>query len=200
MSPIRTFAVGVAAAVVVVLTSVAPAFAHDELSSSTPAAGARLEAPPASVSLEFSADVMNVGALIVVADASGKDWVAGDPVVQLTTVTVPVSAGMPEGAYEIRWRVVSSDGHPVAGTIPFTVGDAAPLARPSATAGGAAVSDPGEGVAQTQESGQNAQDDGGALRVVLVGAAGAAIAAALFVVIILLRRRPTPRDTDGPGR
>uniref|UniRef100_UPI003B39FD74 copper resistance protein CopC n=1 Tax=Pseudactinotalea sp. TaxID=1926260 RepID=UPI003B39FD74 len=29
-----------------------------------------------------------------------------------------------DGHYDIRWRVVSSDGHPISGVIPFSVGDA----------------------------------------------------------------------------
>ena len=32
-----------------------------------------------------------------------------------------------DGAYVVDWKVVSADGHPVAGAFTFTVGDAAPI-------------------------------------------------------------------------
>jgi methionine-rich copper-binding protein CopC len=199
MSPFRRFSVGVAAAVVLVLASVAPASAHDELLSSTPAASDRLDAAPTSVSLEFSADLMDVGALIMVADAAGEDWAAGEATVELTTVTVPLTEGMPVGGYEVRWRVVSSDGHPISGVIPFTVGDAEPLQR-EATAGGAPAgsSDTGEPAAQDQPS-QSTQENRGVLRVAVIGVAGAAIAVAVLAAIYFLRRRQHAGGTDEPG-
>lgn len=199
MSPFRRFSAGVAAAVVLVLASVAPASAHDELLSSTPAANSRLDAAPASVSLEFSADLMDVGALIMVADAAGEDWAAGDATVELTTVAVPLAEGMPVGGYEVRWRVVSSDGHPISGVIPFTVGDADPLQREVAAESGTdGPTDADDAVAQEQQS-QNTRETEGVPRVVLIGAAGAAIAVAVFAAIYFLRRRKHVGGTDEQG-
>ncbi|KAA9156416.1 copper resistance protein CopC [Microbacterium lushaniae] len=196
MSPFRRFSVGVAAAVVLVLGSVAPASAHDQLLSSSPAANDRLDAGPASVSLEFSADLMDVGALIMVADADGEDWAAGDPTVELTTVTMQLTEGMPVGGYEVRWRVVSSDGHPISGVIPFTVGDGEPLQREVAAGGAPArSSDAGENAVQGKQS-QNTQENGGVLRVVLIGMAGAAIAVAVLATIYFVRRRLRGDGTD----
>jgi hypothetical protein len=39
----------------------------------------RLDAAPSEVSLTFSADVLTIGAAVVIADASGRDWAAGAP-------------------------------------------------------------------------------------------------------------------------
>lgn len=198
MSPLRTLVVGVAAAVVVALTSVAPASAHDDLLSSTPAANERWDPAPASVSLEFSAEVMELGALVMVADAAGTDWAAGEPTVQASSVSVPVAPDMPAGGYEVRWRVVSSDGHPVSGVIPFTVGDAEPLQRTPGAAAGA-----GDGTAEAvtppPADAQDTQENGGVLRVALVGAAGAAVAVALLAGIHFLRRRKMSGGTDDPA-
>jgi hypothetical protein len=33
---------------------------------------------------------------------------------------------MPEGSYQVRWRVVSSDGHPISGSFEFAVGQKTP--------------------------------------------------------------------------
>lgn len=189
MSPFRTFTLGAAAALVVVLASAVPASAHDALVSSSPAEGARLDAAPTSVSLEFTAEVMDVGALILVVDADGKDWVAGDPTVLPSTVSVPLAADLPVGGYEVRWRVVSSDGHPIAGVVPFTVGDAEPLPRTSGTttgtdpAGGGSVED------TTTQATESTPQGGGIPRVALIAMIGAAAGIAVFVGIRFFRRR-----------
>ncbi len=182
MSRFRMIVVAAAVAVLVVFGAAAPASAHDELLASTPAADARLEAAPTEVSLTFSADVMTIGAAVIVVDASGRDWAAGEPTIDRGTVTVPVDEAMPAAGYEIRWRVVSSDGHPISGLIPFAIGDGEPLTRTSA---------PDASTAATDVGSLSTQENQGALRVVLIGAGGAAVAVALFALIRFLRRPRT---------
>jgi copper resistance protein C len=174
-------------AVVAVLVTAAPAFAHDELLSSTPTVDQRLASAPSEVTLTFSADVLDVGAAVVVADASGTDWVAEAPTLRGGSVTVTLKPDMPAAGYEVRWRVVSSDGHPIAGLIPFTVGDGTPLVRtaaPDASASSGAA--PADQVAQENQSTQENED---ALRLVLIGIAGAAVAVFVFLLFHFLRRR-----------
>jgi methionine-rich copper-binding protein CopC len=198
MYRIRSMAAGIAVAVAATIFAAAPASAHDELLASSPNAGDALAAAPSTVSLDFSSDVLTMGAVIVIIDAEGTNWVTGEPVLDGRNVTAAVSADIPSGGYEVRWRVVSSDGHPIAGIIPFTVGDAAPLTR--STPGSAATDDPG----QNTES-QSTQEDDSLGRVVLIGAIGAIIALAVFaLVLFLLRRRnsgahrPTPTHPRAP--
>ncbi|KRA26022.1 copper resistance protein CopC [Microbacterium sp. Root61] len=162
----------------------APAAAHDELQGSSPSSEERLALAPETVTLTFSADVLAVGAAVIVVDDSGRDWVSGEPLVDQATVTAMLDPGMPVAGYEIRWRVVSSDGHPISGIIPFTVGDAAPLARTATPDASTSPVDAGTGT----ES-QSTQENEGALRVVLIGAGGAVIAIAVFALIHFLRRR-----------
>ncbi|MEX0153396.1 copper resistance CopC family protein [Microbacterium sp. LMI1-1-1.1] len=178
MNRLRPLLGGMAVAVVVVLTSVAPASAHDELLSSSPVAGENLPSPPEEITLTYSADVLDMGAEVVVADGDGTDWVAGDPVVASGVVSVPLQEGMPDAGYEVRWRVVSSDGHPISGLIPFTVGDGAPLERTAASPTAAAADDAASVPA----------DAGGIPRPVLVGAAGAVVAVVAFLVLLFVRR------------
>ncbi|MFJ3958875.1 copper resistance protein CopC [Arthrobacter sp. NPDC090010] len=127
------------------------AAAHDQLVSSAPSDGERLAATPSSVSVSFSAALLDLGYEVRVVDAASKNWAEGRPVLARETITQPLSAGLPEGEYQVRWRVVSSDGHPINGSYTFLVGakaqagtipvpeDAASAAPDSPSADGAAA-------------------------------------------------------------
>lgn len=100
-----------------------PAFAHDEVIGSSPAAGSQVEALPAEIELTFSGVLLDEpGATqVVVTDASGASLVAGDPVLDGTRLTQPLE-GTAAGEVTVIWRVVSSDGHPISDEFTFTVG------------------------------------------------------------------------------
>lgn len=108
-----------------------PALAHDELVSSTPADGAVLEAAPAEIELIFSSELMDLGNQVIVADAAGTNVVASEPVLNRETLVQALPA-LENGDYQVSWRAVSGDGHPITGTFSFTVG--APAATESAPA------------------------------------------------------------------
>lgn len=112
-----------------------PAAAHDELVATDPTADAALEALPAEITLSFSADVLpDAGATVVeVTDASGASLTDGAPEAAGAEVTQAL-AGPASGAVTVRWRVVSSDGHPIDGEFAFSVPTASPTPTPSATA------------------------------------------------------------------
>lgn len=56
----------------------------------------------------------------------------GDPEVLGATVRQPLAEGLPAGAYTVDWRVTSGDGHPITGSIGFTVAEgAAPSTAPA---------------------------------------------------------------------
>ena len=193
------------AAAIVALLVLAPATAasaHDELVSSSPAAGEQLSTAPESITLAFSAEVLTMGAAIMVVDADGTDWVASEPVVDYGEVTATLESGMPDAGYEVRWRVVSSDGHPISGVIPFTVGDAEPLARESAAPTQSQATEPGAaepGAAEPgnpEEEEQGTTAEGGVPRALLVGGAAAIIAGAVFALVSVIRRRARRADTE----
>lgn len=209
----RPLVAGLAVAVVALCATAVPASAHDKLISSDPASDQKLAEAPTEVSLTFSADVLDMGAAVVVSDAAGTEWVSAVPTVDGPVVTAVLDPGMPDAGYEIRWRVVSSDGHPITGVVPFTVGDGEPLgdgaggvepgaAEPGAAEPGAAetggASVPGTD-AQSSTQTQIAQEDEGPLRVVLVGAGGAAVAVALLALVQFLRRRSDAGGADEGG-
>lgn len=114
-----------------VLLGTAPAFAHDELVSSDPASGSTVDALPAALTLTFSGDLLSDASTTVVqvTDASGASLADGAPTVNANVVTQPLT-GSASGAVTVSWRVVSSDGHPIAGEFGFT-SNAAPAATPT---------------------------------------------------------------------
>lgn len=220
----RPLVAGLAVAVVALFATAAPASAHDKLVSSDPASDQTLQEAPETVSLTYSADVLDMGAAVVVTDGDGTDWVSDAPVIDGAVVTAALDPGLPDGGYEIRWRVVSSDGHPITGIVPFAVGEGEETGAGSGSgeAGSDDAGDDAAGAADEPASGepapgeaapeagaepdtrnstqnQTAQEDEGPWRVVLVGAGGAAVAAALFALVHFLRRRSDARGSDDAG-
>jgi hypothetical protein len=189
-----TVAAAMLTAAVVVLGAAPAAQAHDELLDSTPASGERLSTAPASVSLTFSADVLTLGAVIIVVDADDRDWVTGDIAVQGGVVSAHMAEGMPADGYEVRWRVVSGDGHPISGVIPFTVGGGAPIFRQPV------ASDAATGAETNAQAGSQITQVPGLARVLVVGAIGAAIAAVVVALAFFIhRRRSRTGGTDTPS-
>ncbi|KGM13134.1 copper resistance CopC family protein [Cellulomonas bogoriensis] len=127
----------------------APASAHDVLLDSEPGDGEVLEEVPEEVVLTFSADQLDLGAVIQVLDADETAWEDGDTVVDGDQVRVAVDPDIPSGDYTVQWRSVASDGHPITGTFAFgldvpepeetpaveeTVEEAPPAPEPTPTA------------------------------------------------------------------
>jgi copper resistance protein C len=161
-----------------------PAAAHDELISSTPENGAVLDTQPDEVTLTFSATVMDIGATTQVLDGEGTDWAAGAPVLSGSQVSIPLRDGMPDGDYQLGWRVVSSDGHPIEGTLKFSVAAASPAASSAA-----------DGAGTTTEA-AGAEDGPSNIGLfVALGAGALAIAAGLAAFVISKRGG----GTDGRG-
>jgi len=121
-------------AALTVLGTAAPALAHDALKSSDPAKGATVKAV-GEVKLEFTGKV-RMPFVSVYGAGDEIQHQEGDPGLDGRVVTQRLKAELPDGAYVIAYRVVSSDGHPIEGEIPFTVKGAtpAPSATPTETA------------------------------------------------------------------
>jgi len=121
-------------ALVALLWTAAPASAHDELVGSDPADGATVDVLPAQITLSFSAELLSDGSstVVEVTDAAGTSLTDGAPAVSGAMVTQPLT-GDGSGAIAVAWRVVSSDGHPIAGEFSFTAAEAAPAPTPTVT-------------------------------------------------------------------
>lgn len=187
-------AIGAAAALLLTLTvGAGTATAHDQLLSSTPAEGQVLAEAPSEISMQFSDDVLDIGGIVVVADAAGKNWSDGPLALNGGAVTQPVIPGAPDGAYQIRWRVVSADGHPISDVIDFTIGDtpqpAITTGRPADQSGAEPTSTPDAAAA----SSSTPPDLGGlVIAVWAIGGAAAGVGLYALIATLIRRRKATP--------
>jgi len=108
----------------------ASAFAHAALIGSEPDNQSSLRSLPASVLLRFNEPVSPLFARIVGPDGR----IHTDLETQATdgTVRVHLPSLKEPGNYALSWRMVSADGHPVGGSLVFSVGDARPATAPEA--------------------------------------------------------------------
>ncbi|WP_053204533.1 copper resistance CopC family protein [Jiangella muralis] len=182
------------------------AVAHDQLVASTPEDGDTVSTPLTAIELVYSNSISAEFTQVAVTGADGTEYQDGDPDVVGDTVTQAVRQ-LPDGAYTIAWRVVSSDGHPIDGVIEFTVtgaGPADPASTPAETPSeppSASASTPAEQPSDdaTPAAGSSSSDDDGGLgstATVLLIAGGALVVAVLAFVAAGGRRRGAPEDTD----
>ncbi|MEV4068293.1 copper resistance protein CopC [Nonomuraea fuscirosea] len=125
---IRKAALAALACALFLIFPASPAFAHDTLKSSSPAKNAQISSPK-EIELEFSAGVKFP--FVVLHDAAGKEIALGEPRLDGPLVRTDVPQTLPPGSYVFAWRVVSSDGHPIEGEIPFGVRGSSSTASPS---------------------------------------------------------------------
>jgi methionine-rich copper-binding protein CopC len=119
---LRAIAVGAAAAALV-LSAAAPASAHSQLVGSTPSEGETLTELPAEFSVTMNERLLADAGLsafaLRVRDADGLYY--GDGCLQVVDDTMTTAAAIgAAGDYVLEWQVVSADGHPVGGEIPFS--------------------------------------------------------------------------------
>jgi copper transport protein len=120
----------------VVVVWPAAASAHATLDHTTPRFGTRLQASPPAVRLEFDQSVDALPNAITVYTAKGRT-VSGPTRSSADHRTI--SARLPRlarGAYTVRWRAVSADGHVVSGVFTFGVRHRAPPATEAFGASG----------------------------------------------------------------
>lgn len=149
---LRAAAVTLLAALALLLGT-APAFAHSRLISTDPVDGASLDSGPQQVSLTFNESLTPGFNTVTVVGPDGLRYEAGDVVLEGPTVSTGVAPLGPAGRYEIGYRVISADGHPVTGSVAFTLttpGTGTGVAPPATADGPAAAADaapalPGQG-------------------------------------------------------
>lgn len=115
-----------------VLLAAAPAYAHTRLVTSDPADAASLATAPDRVTLTFDDNITARLSTITVIGPDGAAWHTGEVTANGPTISSAVRPLGPAGGYQIGYRVVGGDGHPVQGGVSFTltvpgVSAAAPL-------------------------------------------------------------------------
>lgn len=135
--PLAVLVTGLLALTVLLFTA-GTASAHDVITGSDPADGSTVPTAPTQVSVTFDETPSPQGAALTVVGPDGAHHEQGAVAVRDKVVSVPVGALPQAGQYEIGYRVVSSDGHPVSGSVTFS------LTMPSAPAGTATTGAPAQ--------------------------------------------------------
>lgn len=197
-----------AAALTATVLLAGPAAAHDALSSSDPQDGATLTAVPGEISLTFTAEPLEVSPEIVVTDESGSVVMDDAPQVDGFDVLQQLPEDLPSGVYDVAWRVVSSDGHPIDGAFSFTLdlpADAATGSSESASESSESTTEASETEASeatdtdtataTITQGGDADDADQGTSWGLIGGAVGIVALIVAIAVLAVRRA---RDPNGP--
>ena len=116
------------AALLIALCFATGASAHASLVSAEPADGSVLAEAPKAIQLRFNESVAPAVASLI--DAGGK---AHDVTMRAVgeAVEIALPDALPRGTQVLSYRVVSQDGHPVAGSLVFSIGAVTGSAAPA---------------------------------------------------------------------
>lgn len=96
---------------------------HATVTSSNPSPNEILDSLPEKISIQFSEDIQTSFYTLEVYSENESKIPLQDIHVSKKTLEGTWSDSSDEGVYFIKWRVISSDGHPIEGTIPFQFGE-----------------------------------------------------------------------------
>lgn len=100
------------------------AYAHPELQSAEPAAGAAITTSPTQIRITFNENVIPKFSGVEVKDQTGKIIPTGKAAIDPANkklLIVPVNEQLPPGDYKVEWHAVSDDTHRVKGSYSFSV-------------------------------------------------------------------------------
>jgi methionine-rich copper-binding protein CopC len=177
-----------------------PAWAHDDLTASQPKSGATLQTAPKEITLTF-AEPVNARFVKVGVARDGKNMPVAKPAVTGAVVHQVLDGAAP-GAYAVSYRIVSTDGHPVTGSLRFT------LSAPKTTGGAGAPAAASSTPAAAPSAPPSVQigsatltptaDNRGRTRVLLFGTVAIlcllGVAAAGLHLVSVVNRRPKRRE------
>lgn len=112
-----------AVALAATVLSVGVAYAHPEMQTAEPAAGAT-SAPPKQIRIVFNESVIPRFSGVELKDQAGKTMATGKATTDPTDkklLVVPVTEQLAPGAYKVEWHAVSDDTHRVKGSYSFSV-------------------------------------------------------------------------------
>lgn len=168
----------------VVIMAAPAAWAHAALVEAVPPDGARLDRPPAEVVLRFNEPISPVS-VRVIGPGGAEVALPSPPAVgsgaDNGTLRIALPAGLAAGTHVVSFRVVSADGHPVAGSVLFGVGAA-----------------PDRGVVRAEDARQATLLAAAAARWLHYASLLAAVGGGLFLVLVLDGWSPVGRQLK-PG-
>jgi len=168
--------IAIGALLIFALAPGSAAMAHTDEVSTDPPADSVLIDMPAQVILTFDEPLLDAGAALVVTSAAGTVVSEDPPIIDGPTIRVNLGAGQP-GRYQVAYRVVSGDGHPVTGSYAFEVAGTVPSDSSSPP------------IASADAISTESQAGGGSVPVLALLAAAVAVVVTITVVLLLRRRR-----------
>ena len=208
-NPRRTLIATLAALVLgtgLTLAVASPAQAHDELVSSYPEADSTVTGSPAEITLSFSGELiagMQSAAVEVIAP-DGQNIATDAPSEDGTSITQHLAPNPPAGLFTVRWKVVSSDGHPISGEYTYTVAptDAVP-SSPAATPS-TAPQTPTPTATATEAPADNGYggetSGGGDTFAILAVVGGVVVLGGALVIVLMVGRERRRRDRADAAR
>lgn len=202
-NPRRSLLTTVAALVLgagLTLAVASPAQAHDELVSSYPEAGSAVPGSPAEITLSFSGELIAgmQSAAVEVIGPDGQNIATDAPAEDGTSITQHLTPDPPAGMFTVRWKVVSSDGHPISGEYTYTVeatgtAPSIPTATPSA-----APQTPVPSSTATEAAADNGYggetSGGGDAFPILAAIGGVVVLGGALVIVLMVGRERRRRD------
>ncbi|MCH1638864.1 copper resistance CopC family protein [Paenibacillus barengoltzii] len=95
------------------------ASAHTKLTSSSPKQDEAVNTPIDQIQLEFNTMIEPLSSFKLTGDAGTID--IKDLRIDGQTMTGSLSDGLKNGTYEVQWKIVGKDGHPIKGAYSFSV-------------------------------------------------------------------------------
>lgn len=117
------------------LLCTAPAFGHASFLSSDPPTDAVLSEAPRQVVLTFSEPTSPLAIRLLDHTGATTSLEGGNVSSLENQIIVSLPAALSQGTHVLSWRAASSDGHPITGTVVFSVGSpsrAGPIEEPMA--------------------------------------------------------------------
>ncbi|WP_326824287.1 copper resistance CopC family protein [Streptosporangium sp. NBC_01756] len=170
---------------------VTPAQAHNVLIGSDPKDGAQLATGPGKITLTFDQAVRQGFAQISVTGPDGTRWEDGTTAVDGRQVSIGVRPLGPAGQYTIGYRILSSDGHPVADKVTFalTTAGTGTASQPAPAASAAAPQAPG----LSAQAAEAAQNGGAGMAVLWIVCALVVLGGATVVALRRTKEQGAPR-------
>ena len=101
------------------------AYAHSTLVASNPKNGETLTKTPNLISLTFNENLIKISgknvSRVSLIDSNNSVIKLGKTTINKSRITAKIISALKSGNYKIRFRVVSSDGHPISGVIKFSI-------------------------------------------------------------------------------
>lgn len=187
-SLLRRFLTAVLAVFLLLLGTSGAALAHDAVTGTSPADGSTVASVPEKVEITLSNTPAVIGSQVQVLDAAGTNWASGNVEVLDEVAAQAVKPGAPAGKYTVKWRLVSSDSHPIEGEFSFTATAAGGGTSSAATSGPIVGAGPAASVSAIPEPAPEPAADDSSVPWSVIGLVVVLVGVVVAMVVVARRR------------